>query len=138
VAKAAGAFTGLQAAQVEAIKAAILAQQKFLGELIEHACRWELEGGEMRLYFPTENRALAEMLQARDPLEKLRTISSQVVGQPLRVCVKLESGTALGAPARAALGSPELRARLEQDPIVRAMLERFGGRVSEVKRRSED
>ncbi len=138
VAKAAGAFSGLEAAQVEAIKAAILAQQKFLGELIEHVCRWELDGGEMRLYFPTENRALAEMLQSRDPMEKLRTITSQVVGQPLRVCVKLESGPVLGAAAHTALGSPELRARFEQDPIVRAMLERFGGRISEVKRRSED
>jgi hypothetical protein len=123
---------------VEAIKAAILAEQKFLGELVAHATRWELHGGEMRLYFPTESRALAEMLQARDPLEKLRTISSQVVGQPLRVCVKLEATPAMSGPARGTLSSPELRARLEQDPIVRAMLERFGGRISEVKRRGED
>src|SRR2546422_4656054 len=46
---------------------------------VEHVTRWELEGSEMRLIFPTESRALAEMLQARDPMEKLRTISSQVV-----------------------------------------------------------
>src|SRR5437879_1560327 len=85
VAAAAGAFSGLEEAQVRAIKAAILSQQKFLGELVEHVTRWELEGSEMRLIFPTESRALAEMLQARDPMEKLRTISSQVVGQPLRV-----------------------------------------------------
>ncbi len=138
VAKAAGALNGIEAAQVEAIKAAILAQQKFLGELVEHVSRWELDGGEMRLYFPTESRALAEMLQARDPMEKLRTITSQVVGQPVRVCVKLESAPAIGSAARATRGSPELRAQFEQDPIVRAMLERFGGRISEVKRRSED
>jgi DNA polymerase-3 subunit gamma/tau len=138
VAKAAGALNGIEAAQVEAIKAAILAQQKFLGELVEHVSRWELDGGEVRLYFPTESRALAEMLQARDPMEKLRTITSQVVGQPVRVCVKLEAGPLMGSTARGTLGSPELRARFEQDPIVRAMLERFGGQISEVKRRSED
>jgi DNA polymerase III subunit gamma/tau len=137
VAKAAGAVNGLEAAQVEAIKAAILAQQKFLGELVEHVSRWEFDGGEMRLYFPTESRALAEMLQARDPMEKLRTITSQVIGQPVRVCVKLDSVPALGA-ARGIRGSPELRARFEQDPIVRAMLERFGGQISDVKRRDED
>jgi DNA polymerase-3 subunit gamma/tau len=137
VAKAAGAVNGLAAAQVEAIKAAILAQQKFLGELVEHVSRWEFDGGEMRLYFPTESRALAEMLQARDPMEKLRTITSQVIGQPVRVCVKLDSAPALGA-ARGMRGSPELRARFEQDPIVRAMLERFGGQISDVKRRNED
>ncbi len=138
VAKAAGALNGIEAAQVDAIKAAILAQQKFLGELVEHVCRWELDGSEMRLYFPTESRALAEMLQAREPMEKLRTISSQVVGQPLRVCVRLESMPARGAGARATLGSPELRAQFERDPVVRAMLERFGGQISEVKRRRED
>ena len=84
-------FSGIDAAQVEAIKAAMLSQQKFLGELVEHASRWELDGGEIRLYFPTESRALAELLQAREPMEKLRTITSRVLGQPLRVCVKLEA-----------------------------------------------
>jgi len=138
VAKAAGQLNGLQAAQVEAIKAAILMQQKFLGELVEHVSRWELDGGEMRLYFPTESRALAEMLQARGPMEKLRTIASQVVGQPLRVCVKLEVVAAMSGAARTMQSSPELRAKFERDPIVRAMLERFGGQISEVKRRSED
>jgi DNA polymerase-3 subunit gamma/tau len=137
VAAVAGELSGIQAAQVEAIKSAILAQQKFLGELVEHVTRWELEGGEMRLYFPTESKALAEMLQARAPLEKLRTITSQVVGQPLRVCVKLESspGAGLGRTGR---NAPELKARFEQDPIVRAMLQRFGGRISDVKRPNEE
>jgi len=138
VAKAAGALNGLEAAQVEAIKSAILAQQKFLGELVEHVTRWELDGGEMRLYFPTESRALAEMLQARDPMERLRTITSQVMGQPVRVCVKLEAASAASGPGRGTRGSPELRAQFEQDRVVRAMLERFGGQISEVKRRSED
>lgn len=131
-------FDGIEAAQVEAIKSAILGQQKFLGELVEHVCRWELEGGEMRLYFPTERHALAELLQARDPMEKLRTITSKVVGQPLRVCVKLETVQASRVTARVDAGAPELRAQFEQDPIVRAMLQRFGGRLSEIKRRQED
>ncbi len=135
---AVGALNGIETAQVTAIKAAILAQQKFLGELVEHVCRWELEGAEMRLYFPAESRALAEMLQARDPMEKLRTITSQVLGQPLRVCVKLELAQTAGGANRVFRNSPELRAQFEEDPIVRAMLDRFGGRISEVKRRSED
>ena len=136
VARAAGQFDGIDAAKVDAIKSAILGQQKFLGELVEHVCRWELEGAEMRLYFPTDRRALADLLQARDPMEKLRTISSKVVGQPLRVCVRLESSQGMRAAPDA--GAPELRARFEQDPIVRAMLQRFGGRISEVKRRQEE
>ena len=59
---------------------------------------------------------MAEMLP-RDAMERLRTVLNQVTGQPLRVCVKLESG-------RASVGrSSELQARFEKDPIVRAMLE---------------
>ena len=137
MARTAESFSGIDAAQVEAIKSAILSQQKFLGELIEHASRWELDGGEIRLFFPTESRGLAELLQAREPMEKLRTITSRVLGQALRVCVKLEAAPVLSSTVRAAQGARELRARFEQDPIVRAMLERFGGRISEVKHQDE-
>jgi DNA polymerase III subunit gamma/tau len=132
VAKAAESkFSGLAAAQFEALQET-LQTQKFLWSMLEHASRWEFAGGEMNLYFPSESRALAEMLQARDPMEKLRTVLSQVMGQPLRVCVKLDSSRS------AAPRASELRARFEENPIVRAMLERFGGTISEVKRRSED
>jgi DNA polymerase III subunit gamma/tau len=122
---------GLASAQVEAIKSA-LKGQKFLWSMIEAATRWEIESGELRLFFPTESRALAEMLQARDPMERLRTVLNQVIGQPLRVCVRLEAGP--GPASRNA----ELRARFEEDPIVRAMLERFGGTISKVKPPSEE
>lgn len=100
--------------------------------MVEHATRWEIDGGELRLFFPTESRALAEMLQARDPMERLRTVLHQVVGQPLRVCVKLDSVRTISGR-----GS-ELRARFEEDPIVRAMLEKFGGQISKVKRPGEE
>ena len=53
---------GLLAVQVDAIKAA-LQGQKFLWSMVEHATRWEIEGGELHLFFPTESRALAEMLR---------------------------------------------------------------------------
>jgi DNA polymerase-3 subunit gamma/tau len=138
MAAAAQTFSGLDAAQVLAIKSAIGSQQKFLGELVEHAVRWELDGGEIRLFFPTESRALAELVQAREPMEKLRNISSRVLGQSLRVCVKLEAAPVLMSTVRAGQNARELRARFEQDPIVRAMLERFGGKISEVKRQGEE
>jgi DNA polymerase III subunit gamma/tau len=131
-------LTALDAARVSEIKSAILSQQKFLAELVEHASRWELDGGEIRLHFPTEHRALAELLQGRESLEKLRTIASRVLGQPLRVCVRLDAGPALSSAVPAEPNTRELRARFEQDPIVRAMLERFGGRISEVKARGEE
>ncbi|MGH9690204.1 MAG: DNA polymerase III subunit gamma/tau [Candidatus Acidiferrales bacterium] len=127
------AANGLASAQVDAIKTA-LQGQKFLWSMVEHATRWEIEAGELRLFFPTESRALAEMLQARDPMERLRTVLNQVVGQPLRVCVKLDAGSrAIGADR-----SSELRSRFEKDPIVRAMLEKFGGQISKIKRPGEE
>ena len=128
---------GLDAAQVQAIKTESFSQSQFLGELLEHAFRWELDAGEVRLYFPTEQRNFAELLQSRDRIEKLRTIASGVLGQQVRVCVKLEAAPVVAAKVRAGESGRELRARFEQDPIVRGMVERFGGRISEVKRRDE-
>jgi len=135
IARSATAGDGLVEAQVDSIKDAILAQEKFLGELVGHASRWEMSGGEVRLFFPTESRALAELLQARDPMERLRNVASRILGQTVRVCVKLEAVTVAGTTSN---GTRELRAKFEQDPIVRAMLERFGGQISDVKRRGEE
>jgi hypothetical protein len=121
--------------QVESIKNAIIAQGKFLGELVANASRWEMSGGEVRIFFPTESRALADLLQVRDTLERLRNIASGIVGRSVRVCVKLEDVPAGGTPSN---GTRELRAKFEQDPIVRAIQERFGGQISDVKRRGEE
>jgi hypothetical protein len=136
VARSAVAGDGLAEAQVDSIKSAILAQEHFLGELVTNASRWEMSGGEVRLFFPTESRALAEMLQQRETLERLRNVTSRILGQTVRVCVKLEAVPVGGTTS--SNGSRELRAKFEKDPMVRAMLERFGGRISDVKRRGEE
>jgi DNA polymerase-3 subunit gamma/tau len=140
VARAAGEFSGLEAVQVEAILKAVREQKKMLASLVEHVSRWELSGGEMRVFFPGDRSSLAEMLQARDALDRLRAIASEVLGQPLRVCVKLEAAQAAGAASSTSVrrGRSELRAQFERDPIVRAMLERFGGDIQDVRRRDED
>jgi hypothetical protein len=126
---------GISETQIASIKDAIVAQEKFLGELVGNASRWEMSCGELRLFFSTENRALAELIQARDPLERLRNVASRILGHPVRVCVKLE---ALPVGGTSSNGTRELRAKFEQDPIVRAMMERFGGQISDVKRRGEE
>jgi len=122
--------TGLTAAQLDAVRSA-LQNSRLLSSFLEHATRCETESGEFRIFFSTENRTLTEMLP-REAMERLRTVVHQVFGQPLRVCVKLE--TVRGAATRVS----ELRARFEEDPIVRAMLERFGGQISRVKRPGEE
>ena len=125
--------SGIDPTMVDAIKLAIQQKQRFLAELVEHAHKWELEGSELRLYFSNASRTLAQMLEAREPLEKLRTIVSDVTRSALRVCVRMDS-TAETSTVRAA-GASIPREQIENDPIVRGMLERFGGQFTEVKRR---
>jgi DNA polymerase-3 subunit gamma/tau len=130
---------GISQVHVAEIKAAIQAQQKFLGELVEQSSRWELDGAELQIYFSPEKRAFAEMMEGREPLEKIRAISSKVLGRAVRVCAKLEAVAAAAAvAARGASGTQELRAQFERNPMVRSMLQRFGGRISEVKRSREE
>ncbi len=130
---------GISQENVAEIKTAIQTQQKFLGELVQQSNRWELEGAELRLYFSPEKRPFAELLEGRDSLEKIRVISSKVLGRAVRVCAKLESVAAAAASAaRGASGTQDLRAQFERDPMVRSMLQRFGGRISEVKRNQEE
>jgi hypothetical protein len=73
---------------VNAIKGA-LKRQNFLWSMLEHAKRWEFNGVELWLYFPPESRALAEMLQASDPMSRLQLAVDQVVGRPLAILIEL-------------------------------------------------
>jgi DNA polymerase-3 subunit gamma/tau len=131
--------SGISDEQVGQIKEAIQAQQKFLGELVEHGNRWELEGAELRIYFSSDKRAFAEMLEGRDALEKVRNASSKVLGRAVRVCAKLEAVAAAAASAsRSSSATQELRAQFERDPMVKSMLQRFGGKIAEVKHRPEE
>jgi DNA polymerase III subunit gamma/tau len=133
------AASGLDAGQVVEIKAAIQAQQKFIGELLEHSSRWELDGMELRIYFPSEKSTFAGLIEGRDTLEKIRNASGKVLGRAVRVCAKLETGAAKDANAsRAASSTQEIRAQFENDPMVKSMLQRFGGRISEVRRQGEE
>ncbi|HEX8764548.1 MAG TPA: hypothetical protein VF740_05275, partial [Candidatus Acidoferrum sp.] len=127
--------SGISQEQLAEIKSAIQAQQKFLGELVEHSSGWELEGAELRIYFSPEKRAFAEMIEGREALEKIRVVSSNVLGRAVRVCAKLDS---VAAAAAAAAGTQELRAQFEKDPLVRSMLQRFGGKITEVRSRQEE
>jgi DNA polymerase III subunit gamma/tau len=130
---AAPQLIGITAEQVAEIKSLVQAQQKFLGELVEHSSQWQLEGSELRIYFSPQNKTFAELMEGRESLEKIRTISSKVLGRAVRVCAKLEGVAA--AAAESAGGTQELRAQFERDPLVRSVLQRFGGKISEVKRR---
>jgi DNA polymerase-3 subunit gamma/tau len=131
-------YEGITGEHVSQIKAVVQKQQKFLGELLEHATVWEIAGAELKLYFPAEKKSFAEMLEGRDSLEKLRGISSNVLGRAIRVCAKLAASTSPQPATRAGSEQQELRAKFERDPMVRSILQRFGGKISEVRRAHEE
>jgi DNA polymerase-3 subunit gamma/tau len=131
---------GLAVEQVAEIKSVIHAQQKFIAELLEHASRWELDGSEMRICFSSDKSTFAGLIEGRDTMEKIRAASGKVLGRAVRVCARLESGAAKDANASSSTASTaqQMRAQFENDPVVKSMLQRFGGRISEVRRRSEE
>jgi len=56
------AASGLDAGQVAEIKTAIQAQQKFIGELLEHSSRWELDGMELRAWKDSDFSAAGHLI----------------------------------------------------------------------------
>jgi DNA polymerase III subunit gamma/tau len=138
------AVSGITAEQVAEIKTIIQVQQKFIGELLEHSSRWELEGSELRIYFAPEKSTFAGLIEGRETLEKIRAASGKVLGRTVRVCARLESGAGkeksprgISSQTGSKTGSTqEMRAQFENDPMVKSMLERFGGRISEVRKQT--
>ncbi|HZC65302.1 MAG TPA: hypothetical protein VE545_01930, partial [Candidatus Dormibacteraeota bacterium] len=143
-----GADSGISDAQVAEIKAIVQDEKKFVGGLLEQSGRWQLEGAELRIFFPAEKRAFAELLEARESLEKIRSVAGKVLGRAVRVCAKIETMAAAAAGAGSSRGTnggaaqnsarrpesdPDLLARFERDPMVRSMMDRFGGKISQVK-----
>jgi hypothetical protein len=90
----------------------------------------------LRIYFSSEKSTFAGLIEGREALEKIRAASGKVLGRSVRVCARLESGTANDASASRATSTQEMRAQFENDPLVKSMLQRFGGRISEVRRRN--
>jgi DNA polymerase-3 subunit gamma/tau len=129
---------GLSLAEVAEIKTAIQAQQKFIGEFLEYASRWELEGMELRICFPADKSAFAGLIEVRETLEKIRNAAGKVLQRPVRVCARLDSSAAIeGKSSSGVESAEELRAKFEKDPMVKSMLQRFGGKISGVRRQEE-
>src|SRR2546421_481130 len=106
--RAAARAIGISQERVAEIKSTIQSQQKFLGELVEQSSLWELEGTELRIYFSPEKRPFAEMMEGRETLERIRNISSKVLGRPVRVCAKLEAVASAARGTSGTSGTQEL------------------------------
>jgi DNA polymerase III subunit gamma/tau len=122
------AGSGGDDASLAAIKSKVYDQKKFLGSCMDHMAGWQLENGEATFIFPEKDAFFADMLKGKEQQDILRDVCAQVLGQPVRICVKLE-----GQEVEARLERPNARERAERDQAVEAFRKKFDGTVLDVK-----
>lgn len=82
---------GISPEQFAAITEAIARQQKFIGEVIMYAHRWELDGRTLRVYFHAEKRSFGEILQNLETLAKIHSVVQKVLGISVQISVQVSS-----------------------------------------------
>jgi hypothetical protein len=106
----------------------VYSQSNFLGSCLEHLSGWRCAEGEVEFLFAPKDSFFADLLKSREQQATLRTVCTQVLGQPVKICVRLEEqGVAVRAER------PNARARAERDPGVDAFRKKFDGTVVDVK-----
>ncbi len=115
-------------AVLAAIKTKVYGHSNFLGSCLEHMTRWRHENGEVTFTYAQKDSFFADLLKSREQQEILRTVCGQVLGQPVKICVKLEEQEIEARGER-----PSARARAERDETVEAFRKKFDGMVLDVK-----
>ncbi|MGD1100784.1 MAG: DNA polymerase III subunit gamma/tau [Terriglobia bacterium] len=111
-----------------AIKTKVYGQSNFLGSCLEHMSNWRFENGEVTFSYAQKDSFFADLLKSREQQETLRTVCAQVLGQPVRICVRLEE-----QEIEARVERPSARERAERDQTVEAFRKKFDGTVLDVK-----
>ncbi|HEV2234233.1 MAG TPA: DNA polymerase III subunit gamma/tau [Terriglobia bacterium] len=114
--------------RLTAIKALAHKTQKYLGTCLDPAVGWRFENGEVRFLFARKDAGIMDMLNSRTQQEMLRSICSQVLGQPVKIYVTLQDKQEGGRTAR-----PSARERASQDAGVEAFKKRFDCTVVDAK-----
>jgi DNA polymerase-3 subunit gamma/tau len=115
-------------ARLAAIKTLVYGQSNFLGSCLEHLSGFQIKDGVVEFIFAQKDSFFADLLKSREQQETLRTVCAQVLGQPVRICVRLEEQ---GIVARAE--RPSARERAERDEGVEAFRKKFDAIVMDVK-----
>jgi DNA polymerase-3 subunit gamma/tau len=114
--------------RLTAIKSKVYDQSKFLGNCLEHISRWHFENGKVTFSYAQKDAFFADLLKSREQQEILRAVCAQVLGQAVKICVRLEE------PEKEARGErPNARERAERDVAVEAFRKKFDGTVLDVK-----
>jgi DNA polymerase III gamma/tau subunit len=115
-------------AVLAAIKTKVYGQSNFLGSCLEHMAGWRRENGEVTFSYAQKDSFFADLLKSREQQEILRTVCAQVLGQPVKICVRLEDQEIAARGER-----PSARERAERDVTVEAFRKKFDGMVLDVK-----
>jgi len=114
--------------RLTAIKALAHKTQKYLGTCLDPAVGWRFENGEARFLFARKDAGIMDMLNSRAQQEMLRSVCSQVLGQPVKIYVTLQDKEEGGRAAQ-----PSARERAGQDAGVEAFKKRFDCTVVDAK-----
>ena len=120
-------------ARLSAIKSLAYDQKKFLGSCLDTIVGWRFENGTAHFLFPKKDAWAVDILQSREQQETLRSVCSQVLGEPVRIRVTLEEREGSAAPVR-----PSARARAERDAGVEAFRRKFDGTLVDAKDTGEE
>ncbi|MGA2629669.1 MAG: DNA polymerase III subunit gamma/tau [Terriglobia bacterium] len=120
-------------AQLLSIKTALFESKKLLGTCLDHISGWRFENGEVRFLFPRSASFFADLFKSREQIETLRSVCSQVLGQPVKICVTLE-----GSEEKPVAARPGARERAERNPTVEAFRKRFDCTLVDVKDLSQE
>jgi DNA polymerase III gamma/tau subunit len=110
------------------VKTKVYGQSNFLGSCLEHMTRWRTDKGEVTFFYAPKDSFFADLLKSREQQEILRKVCAEVLGQPVKICVRLEE---LEVEAREE--RPSARERAERDQTVEAFRKKFDGTVLDVK-----
>ena len=117
-----------QDALLTSIKSKVYGQSNFLGSCLEHMSGWRFANGEATFLYAQKDAFFADLLKSREQQETLRTVCAQVLGQPVKICVRLEEQEIEPRVER-----PSARERAERDQTVEAFRKKFDGTLLDVK-----
>ena len=122
------AVSGDDDAVLAAIKSKVYGQSNFLGSCLEHMSAWRFGNGEATFIYSQKDSFFADLLQSQEQQETLRKVCAEVLGQPVKICVRLEMESVEPQADR-----PNARERAERDQTVEAFRKKFDGTVLDVK-----
>ena len=129
---------GRDQAAVEGILKRVHQERQALGGFLEEASWIDIEGDALVIAFNEKHAFFREKVEARESLECLRRVAREVAGRDLAVRVTVAApGMAAGrapSPAETAdLNKQRMREAAEKTPLVRSLLDAFGGQIVDVE-----